>query len=47
MLKAFAIIIILLLLCVLLFIFWTACALSGQISRLEEEHERQKRRPTP
>ncbi len=42
MLKAIAIITVLLLLCVLLVIFWSACSLSGQISRMEEERERQR-----
>lgn len=47
MLKVFAIITVLLLICIMLFILWSACAISSQISRLEEECECQKRRPTP
>lgn len=42
MLKAIAIIVVLLLLCMMLVIVWSAFALSGQISRLEEAYERQK-----
>jgi len=38
MLKALLIITVLLVLCLLLVIFWSACSLSGQISRLEEAH---------
>ena len=47
MLKVFAIITVLLLVCTILFILWSACAISSQISRLDEEREYQKRRPTP
>ena len=43
--KLLAILIVLTFLCLLLVILWSACAISGQISRLEENH--QKRRLTP
>lgn len=47
MLKAIAIIVVLLLLCVLLVIFWSCLAISSRISRMEEERDLKKRRPTP